>query len=639
MAEKLIIELDLEKGDVKGATTALAKAGEDAGEKSGRQFAKEFNQRAGRGIGNLAKVAAKATTVVAGLGSALATVIGVKAVQAAQVQEDAINALNSALLITKNAGLEASDGLQAFASELQQTTRFGDEVLLQNAALIQSLGDLDEQGLKRATKATTDLATALRIDLNSAAILVGKAAAGEVGSFSRYGLAIQKGANNAETFAKALTAIEQKFGGAAQRDVLTFSGSVDQLSNAFGDTFEEIGKIVTQNPKFTKAIKGLTQVFVSAGENIRAFAQDFDLFQTATNSLISFNNAVIEYVVAPFELAFNVVQVVQSGINTFVASAIAGFAQLGLGISKVLNALGVDNSLTQGLKDFAETSNQVADENLVELGSKIAGVFDFPVADKLSQKNEELRQFFNEANQIAAEQGAIRQEAQQTQLQASEQNAIGIQQVYSGVFDGLTSGVEGVENSFAAAQETVKNFSQKSGKQLQQGFAKAAGSAFASFGADLAQGKASLQSFTDALFKQLAQSAVTLGTNFILEGTAYAFSANPTLQKLAPGLISSGAALAAFGGALGAVSGGGGGASSGASAAGGSVTSGTDLAQTEELAAPETVERAQEQTQLNINVEGSLVRESELNSFIADILEEGANRNSTVIPSLRTSRA
>ena len=367
MADKIVIELDLESGDVTGATKSLAKAGEKSGREAAKEFSKKFNKDVGARIGNVARSAAKAAAVITGLGTALATVFGAKAVRAAQVQEDAVNALNSALTITKNAGLEASQGIQEYAAELQKVTRFGDEAIIQNAALIQSLGDLDEKGLKRATTAAADLASALRIDLASASVLVGKAAAGEVGSFSRYGLVIKKGADNAETFARALEGIESKFGGAAARDVQTYSGAVDQLSNAYGDVWEEIGFIITRNPKFVKAIKATTDLIVEAGSRVSDFAANFDLFDFAANKLVNFNQAIIENIISPFELFTNVLQIVQGGLNQFVAESIASLGSLGGGVATLLNKFGVDNPLTQGLKDFAETSQQVADENLVNL--------------------------------------------------------------------------------------------------------------------------------------------------------------------------------------------------------------------------------------------------------------------------------
>jgi len=185
----------------------------------------------------------------------------VDGIRAAQAQEDAVNKLNTALQLSGKFSAEASQSLQDFASELQSVTTFGDEAILETQALIQSLGQLEEEGLKRATAATLDLSAALGIDLKAAALLVGKAASGEISSFSRYGLIIQKGATNAETFEKALTALETKFGGAAQAQVQTFSGSMAQLSNTFGDLTEATGESIVKNDTAIQTIQGLTDIF------------------------------------------------------------------------------------------------------------------------------------------------------------------------------------------------------------------------------------------------------------------------------------------------------------------------------------------------------------------------------------------
>lgn len=184
-----------------------------------------------------------------------------KAIQAANKQEDAVNQLNIALRITGKLTQDTSDELQAFASQLQQASKFGDELILQNAALIQSLGNLEKDALKQATQAAVDLSAALGIDLTTAATLVGKAAAGEIGSFSRYGVVIQKGSTNAQTFANTLDVLNSKFGGAAKGQIETFSGATTQLSNTFGDFLEQIGFFVTKNESVIKIVKLLTTGF------------------------------------------------------------------------------------------------------------------------------------------------------------------------------------------------------------------------------------------------------------------------------------------------------------------------------------------------------------------------------------------
>ena len=183
-------------------------------------------------------------------------------VKAAREQEDAINSLNVALKASGQFSEETSKSIQDFASELQKTSKFADETILQNAALIQSLGQLDEKGLKRATQAAADLSAALKIDLASAATLVGKAAVGEVGSFSRYGVAIQKGTTDAETFTNALTELESKFGGAARGEINTFSGALALANNAFGEILGTIGNVFIKNEFLMSIVKSLNTVFV-----------------------------------------------------------------------------------------------------------------------------------------------------------------------------------------------------------------------------------------------------------------------------------------------------------------------------------------------------------------------------------------
>ena len=109
-------------------------------------------------------------------------------------------------------------------------------------------------------------------------LLVGKAAAGEVSSFSRYGLVIKKGATNSESFARALEAINKKFGGAAEGQIKTFSGAIDQASNAFGDLQEEFGFIITQNPVLISLINQASAAFAKMGEFVNDNRRDIQLF-------------------------------------------------------------------------------------------------------------------------------------------------------------------------------------------------------------------------------------------------------------------------------------------------------------------------------------------------------------------------
>jgi hypothetical protein len=275
-------------------------------------------------------------------------------IEAAKAQEDAINQLNIALASSGQLLPGVSEDFQRFASELQQTTTFGDEVILQNAALIQSLGQLDQKGLKGATQAALDLSAALGIDLTAASTLVGKAAAGEVGTFSRYGLIIEKGATQAQTFSNALAKINAQFGGAAAGQVKTFSGATQQLSNTFGDLQEEVGFTITRSEGFVqvlnlvnKVVKDLGTVVGENREGIRGFLINF--LADITGAVASAIRIIgrIRLVFDQIGLAFPALSIGLQSFISFAAEQIAKFLES-------INFKGVFDDFIAGSKKAAE---------------------------------------------------------------------------------------------------------------------------------------------------------------------------------------------------------------------------------------------------------------------------------------------
>jgi hypothetical protein len=161
--------------------------------------------------------------VTVAIGSVVA--VGVSLVKSALESEDAINKLNIAL---KNQGIfsaSLSKEMQAYATELQRTSTFSDEAILRTQAMLTTFG-LAGRKMKDATQSTLDLASGLGIDLNQAAMLVGKAFAGETGTLSRFGIIVDENIPRAERFAAAIQQINQRFGGEAAAATQTFSGRV-----------------------------------------------------------------------------------------------------------------------------------------------------------------------------------------------------------------------------------------------------------------------------------------------------------------------------------------------------------------------------------------------------------------------------
>jgi hypothetical protein len=191
-------------------------------------------------------------------------------VKAASDSQNALNSLNLALSQTGNLTEENVKSLQDFAAEIQNTTAFEDDAVISTAAYIQTLARLDTDGLQRATQAAIDLSAALGIDLESASTIVAKSAEGNTTALQKLGIAFEKGKSDAETFANVLTTLESRFGGSAEAQVKTFSGSIAQLSNVFNSVQENIGNVIIKNPAVIASFKTISAVLVSLGDSINS---------------------------------------------------------------------------------------------------------------------------------------------------------------------------------------------------------------------------------------------------------------------------------------------------------------------------------------------------------------------------------
>ena len=200
---------------------------------------------------NLAASMISITALFYGFTRALKAVIGASA-----EQELAVKKLDAALSPLGDKAGAVSKELQEYAAALQQVTSYGDETIIAGQALIASFTKNTEE-IKGATKAALDLAAATGQSLQSAFLLLGRAAAGETSMLSRYGITLDESTPKAEKFAAALVKIGEQFGGQAQAQAETFTGQMSQLSNAFGDLQEAIGDSITQNEKATSSLGSL----------------------------------------------------------------------------------------------------------------------------------------------------------------------------------------------------------------------------------------------------------------------------------------------------------------------------------------------------------------------------------------------
>lgn len=337
-----------------------------AATKALKDFQGQFEKSVGSIKPTLVNVAAGFTAINQGISIVSRAVGSITSVfggfiDAAKEQEDASNQLKSALIATGRSVDSILPSMESFASELQRTTRFGDETTLEVASLIQTLGNLDEQGLKKATKAAADFSVALGIDIRTAANLVGRAAAGNVELFSRYGVVVEKGANKAETFNNALKALE-KFSGFAERSVLTFSGAQEQLGNVIGDVGEEIGNLFIKNQRLIGVINELKFIFLDLTKLI--IDNSDELKQLISTGVVVLINTFKSLIAVGKALSSNIYEIVGAiaGLATaFLAVKIGAFA------AQAFTLVGIITNLKR-IQDLYNLSLVVFRANLLATG-------------------------------------------------------------------------------------------------------------------------------------------------------------------------------------------------------------------------------------------------------------------------------
>jgi len=324
------IKISLELAD-KAAQKALSdfvsgtdKAGKslDKLKNSGTSTFNEITVGIGKSIGifeifagNLAaNVVVGSFNAMSAAASSLFSTFIVDGVKAAQDAQDALNSLNVALAQSGIYSKKTSQDFVEFAEQLQATTTFEDDIIIKNAALLQSMAQLSEDGLKKATVAALDLSAGLNKDLSTATEALAKAANGNTTALQKMGFEIRKGNTDAETFANALKAVEERVGGAAASKVNTYSGAVAQASHAFGNLTEEIGNVIIKNPAVIQVINEVSNIFRELTDVTKqssgAFTQLVGGGLSSFLSISAFVVSMADVLVRVFQTVYGVVQAV-----------------------------------------------------------------------------------------------------------------------------------------------------------------------------------------------------------------------------------------------------------------------------------------------------------------------------------------
>ena len=234
------------------------------------------------GLGKAVGIASTAYFGAKGLISGFSSVINL-----AGQQEQAEKKLEVALGRRSQALLDQ-------ASALQQVTTFGDEAIIGVQASIGAFLDSEDQ-IKKATEATLDIASAMGMDLKSAGDLVAKTLGSSTNAMSRYGIEVQGAVGSSERLESMTKNVAKLFGGQAQAEAETLTGSIEQMSNAIGDAGEVIGGLLA--PMVIKVAKGIKSLAEGVGNVIGKFKEfgkevDAVLLDEKTVELNNFRDSI-----------------------------------------------------------------------------------------------------------------------------------------------------------------------------------------------------------------------------------------------------------------------------------------------------------------------------------------------------------
>jgi len=216
---------------------------------------------------------------------------------AASEAQQAVAQLEATLKSTGRYTPELAQNLTGYAAELQKITTYGDEAIISMQSLLLTFTRIGGDEFTRAQMAVLNVATALKTDLKTAALQVGKALNDPVlgmTALSRSGIQFSEAqkatvkelmaVNDIAGAQKVILAkLETQFGGSAEAARNTLGGALTALKNAFDDllegdsggggvkgTTQAIEELIQllQNPETIKNAQTLANAMVTAFEKV-----------------------------------------------------------------------------------------------------------------------------------------------------------------------------------------------------------------------------------------------------------------------------------------------------------------------------------------------------------------------------------
>lgn len=597
---QLTIEIQLDDGSIKKGVAKFPEHFKPAGKKAGEEMGDGIDE------GIKSKLTGIKTMMLGFVGTLAAGLTIGKAISEAAEEEDAVNRLGAALRQTNRYSDDLANSLNDFAGEMQKTTRFSDDAVLSGMALLQTLTNLDEKGLKRATKAAADLASGLHIDLQTAMMLVGKAAEGEIGTFGRYGMKIKEGNDNAETFANTLSTIERKMGGRSQVDLNTFSGGLDNLKNSFNNLLGEMGKYIIKAPIVAAASKEVARIIADATSGVSGKTADTSAMFEMSRGALNLAEALV-YVGYGFEGVFNLAKITFNFINYAASIAWGAVIQIANGLSKILPK---DSELRQTIENMASAAEETAQERLAALGDSAGKAFDF------SFSNAALKSINTIRDSLSAEEARLAALSAQPKDQANNDPQDNTDSSLSTQLVIQAALFEKVAQASAKMRKSVKADVNDISQAIKQTLAGAISSGVQNIVQSVMSGQNAFANFAKFVLAAMGDMAIKLGEMFIMQGIAIdSFKALTGGPAIAAGIamIALGTIMKSWSGPL----------TSGSTTASGSTNpTYADSNYGNQLSTDKKEEKKEPSKIVNVNIHGNVMDSRETGLRIVDLINQ-----------------
>lgn len=603
------ISITLDDGSVREGFARIQKDGEDSGKKLGDAFDSVKNK----------------LLAIAGayIGFEAIKRVFEDSITDASNYDTALNNLNKSLSLAGGYSADASRSFQELAETLDHTTNVSATQALSLEALARNYAATNEQA-QQLTKAAVDLASATGKDATTALQQLGGTLDGTAGRLGKLIPQVRSLTEYQLRTGDAIAIVAARFKDAAQGDVNTYQGALNQLAHAFEELRITVGSLVTQSPAIRAVFQFLTTQVRQLSTDLKGIG-DADPFGAMIIAATNFGLAFTTWVVAPIENTVHLLDVLLTGFKVVsgAASGLEAELQNKMATSTPGKFIGQFFDTTEARQKRLEAV-QLWRDTLQDFSDAKEKYGDFDIALSMQKGLEGLQSAVINAAPII--------QSFRTQTNPIQNDLLRMSGQLADVGDAWDRMQQGASSSLKLLNADASKYMQEIGANVSKTLIGGVANAMAAMGKALVKGQDIFAAFAGAMLAALGQAAVQMGAAYILMGVARlasSYGADPTGWEL----IETGGAMSVLGGVLMALgegaSGGSGSAVSADTSSGGAGGSGGGSFDSGAVGNPAS--QVQTQSRIQVVIQGSVFDTQQTGLRIVDLINDAFDGQGAVV--------